>query len=494
MFYPESTHERVDILFVIDNSASMAQHQQNLIKNFNTLIDALKSTRRDQKLPNLHIGVVSTDLGAGNWGAAIPSCETPGGDRGELQHTARIPGCPTPTDPWISYAEGAHNIPCTNADPMECVKEAFTCIAALGSEGCRFKMPMESARLALDISNDANPGFLRDDALLMVVFITDEDDCSAAKPQLFDPTLQGLSDPLGPLTSFRCFEFGVQCDINDRNMPGPRANCVPAYDWLHNVDHYIRFFGEFKGTKHRVLMTAIAGPKEPVAVGLVGNNPTLMPSCRLGESSARPALRLAKLVEAFGGAIHTLCTDDFGPALRVLDERVIGSPPPFKCITTPILLPKGGVACKAGVDVCKMPSCLAGTTCDMARGVCVTTEGEDTSRLCGESCLDKADCELRQVSKRGTAEETELLVERCPRELFEPSIPKEQCGGSCPCWRIVPREHDCTRELGVSPFAFEIMRMDQPPSGTVTVARCRVPLFDWYDSEVQQASDHCSIP
>ncbi|MBW2735272.1 MAG: hypothetical protein JRH20_23050, partial [Deltaproteobacteria bacterium] len=219
----------VDILFVIDNSGSMNQEQAKLSVNFGALLDMLQVDNRE--LPNLHIGVVSTDLGAGNY-TSIPSCEAISGDRGALQSMARVPGCPTPTDPWISYNKGTHNVGGCAGDAMQCVKDAFRCISTLGIEGCGFEMPLESARRAVDPMLNTNPGFLRDNALLAVIFLTDEDDCSAAKAQLFDPSQNGLSDPLGPLTSFRCFEFGIQCDINDRNTPGPRQGCVPAYDWL----------------------------------------------------------------------------------------------------------------------------------------------------------------------------------------------------------------------------------------------------------------------
>ncbi|MBW2735299.1 MAG: VWA domain-containing protein [Deltaproteobacteria bacterium] len=492
-FYPQSIEKDVDILFVIDNSGSMAQEQQNLLDNFGTLIEALKSEKLDGKIPNVHIGVVTTDLGAGNYGSAIPSCETAGGDRGVLQSKAQLPGCAAPTDAWISYSEGVHNISgCTKADPIECVKDSFKCIAALGIEGCGFEMQLESARLALDKTNNANPGFLRDEAFLAVVFITDEDDCSAANPQLFDPTQQGLSDPLGPLTSFRCFEFGIQCDINDRNTPGPRANCVPAYDYLHDVNKYIAFFEDIKGSKDRVIMAAIAGPKEPVQVGRDGPNPTLMPSCRTATGFAVPALRIGKVIESFEGEIHTICTDDFGPALKALGEKIVASLG-GQCITSPLLVPNGGVACKAGVGSCKMPSCPEGTTCEAARGVCVDASGKDTSSLCGDSCLDKADCQLSLITGRGTAQEKEVQVAKCPLELFNPSVAKEQCGDSCPCWRIVPREADCTAELKVSPFGFEVMRTDEPAKGTVAVARCRAALFNWYDNEVQNAPFHCGV-
>jgi hypothetical protein len=66
----------VDILFMVDNSNSMEEEQINLTQNFGRLIDALRSpklggpgcsptNRQACKLPNLRIGVISSDLGAG---------------------------------------------------------------------------------------------------------------------------------------------------------------------------------------------------------------------------------------------------------------------------------------------------------------------------------------------------------------------------------------------------------------------------------------------
>src|SRR5205814_6970206 len=57
-----------------------------------------------------------------------------------------------------------------------------------------------------------NNGFLRDEAFLAVILLTDEDDCSApVDSDLFDTKQNSLSDPYGPLASFRCNEFGHLC-------------------------------------------------------------------------------------------------------------------------------------------------------------------------------------------------------------------------------------------------------------------------------------------
>src|SRR5262245_32370052 len=68
---PVRVYRDVDLLFVIDDSPSMADKQQNLAANFPKLIDAL--SRLPGGLPNLHVGVVTSDMGT-----SAASDETPG--------------------------------------------------------------------------------------------------------------------------------------------------------------------------------------------------------------------------------------------------------------------------------------------------------------------------------------------------------------------------------------------------------------------------------
>jgi hypothetical protein len=333
----------VDILFVIDNSNSMEQEQRVLNANFGALIDALRSpklggpgcsaaTPMACKLPSLRIGVVSTDLGAGTYG--LPSCEVAGGDGGKLQTQPRSAGCTPPKDPWIAYADGVTNIPGATGDPEQQVKAAFECIAHLGTGGCGFEHQLESARRALDPAQNVNPSFLRPGAYLAIVFLTDEDDCSAKKTGLFDPSQQGLTDPLGPLTSFRCFEFGIQCKEGGR-QPGVRTGCVPGLDWLQRVEDYVTFFQSLKAPG-RTFLAAIAGPTDLVEVGVEGGNPVLKPSCQSANGVAVPAIRIQSLVSAFGprGLFNrgldpagkevslNICATDYTPALRLLGARI----------------------------------------------------------------------------------------------------------------------------------------------------------------------------
>ena len=306
----------VDVLFVVDNSNSMIHEQKNLAANFPKFI-----TKLEQAKLNYRVGVISTDLGAGSYN--LPSCETPGGDGGKLQNKAQLAGCTPPKDSWIARHNGVTNVP--GGD----VSSAFSCIAQLGAGGCGFEQPLEASRWALDPAINANPGFLRKASALALVYITDEDDCSAKGASLFNPSQQGLSDPLGPLSSFRCFEFGVTCTCPgqaacDRKTIGPRTNCVPSKSKLMNgVSDYVGFLKKLR-PGGEIIVSAITGPADKVEVGLSGSNPTLKPSCQTAAGMAVPAVRLSSLVKSFGkrGSLTSICSSDFSPALSKLGDLV----------------------------------------------------------------------------------------------------------------------------------------------------------------------------
>src|SRR5689334_17316909 len=67
---PATVNRDLDLLFLVDDSPSMLDKQQNLVNNFPTFIDQLQRTPGG--LPNLHIGVVTSDMGTKASGSATP--------------------------------------------------------------------------------------------------------------------------------------------------------------------------------------------------------------------------------------------------------------------------------------------------------------------------------------------------------------------------------------------------------------------------------------
>ncbi len=308
----------VDILLVIDDSGGMTLEQDALLGAMGGFLDELE-TQAGGELPSLHVGVVSTNLGAG--GFSIGGC--PGdGDGAILQNAPTAGGCSPPSDHYIvdepdgvggrtrNYAAGT-------------LAQAIDCIGGLGTGGCGFEQPLEAMRRALNGTVPENAGFLRDDALLVVLVLTNEDDCSAADTELYNPS----SPSLGPVSSFRCFEHGVACVPDEPTVPGVKTGCTSREDsaYTHTIAGYAAFLASLKPAGH-VVFVAIHGDTSPVEVSLTsGGNPNLEPSCTSDTGDADPAIRLDQLTDGFGsdGIFGSLCTG-FAGALDTAAATIAG--------------------------------------------------------------------------------------------------------------------------------------------------------------------------
>ena len=307
-----------DILFVIDSSKSMAGEQESLRANFPRIIDALDFPGLG--LPSLHIGVITTDVGAGD------NC--PGdGDAGNMIQVGPG-GCGGPRDPYISDVADDSGGRIVNYDGT--LGDTFSCIANVGIKGCGFEQPLEAMKRAL--ANDAeNAGFLRPAANLAVIVISDEDDCSARDRTVFDPSQDDIDSQLGELSSFRCFEFGTECDPVDggERSLGARSNCRAEDDspYLESVSTYADYLRTLKGDPDQVFVATIAGNPTPVNVVQSPDvlERTLDPVCFVcpggatSGCSANPAEPASALVNANPAVRLRAFTDQFGGAGNAQD-------------------------------------------------------------------------------------------------------------------------------------------------------------------------------
>jgi hypothetical protein len=332
-----------DILFVIDDSPSMGEEQETLRRTFPAFVDVLRDI--EGGLPDVHIAVVSSDVGIGD--NASGGCAGDGDD-GNFRLGV--------TDDCPSIASGTSYLvdaPRPGGDRYRnytgTLEDAFSCIADLGDRGCGFEHHLEAMRRSLTKARDRtgpNAGFLRDDAHLAIIVIADEDDCSATAAgadALFDPGQDSESSELGFFTSFRCWEYGVECngddpaprEMNPDGSPSLRRNCVPRDDspYLARVGDYVAFVKGLKADPGRVVVAGIIGDPEPVRVQRrnIDDDPAiemeLAPSCETrGIGSAAPATRLAAFLEAFPdrSVQQTICPGDgnLAGALTRIAERM----------------------------------------------------------------------------------------------------------------------------------------------------------------------------
>jgi hypothetical protein len=327
----------VDILFVIDDSSFARSLQQKLLANFPLLMTRLI---REAGFTSLHIGVISTDMGAGD--GSLAGCDAKGGKNGILQYTARGSCTTTGLDPgatFISDVDGVKNYTGSRED-------VFGCIASLGESGCGFEHQFASITRALGADGSPPPaenqGFLRPEAHLLIVIVTDEDDCSAPPDSpLFDTaTNTTLESTLGPPGSFRCNEFGHLCNGARPPRLPPSGNagdvvtldgCVSAEDqgMLIPVATVATQLRSLKSSsRQQIMIAAITGPATPYTVRWVdrpgdnlGPRPHITASCTATDAgSAAPAVRVNQLLRHFPGTGFTIpaCADDYAPTLDAL--------------------------------------------------------------------------------------------------------------------------------------------------------------------------------
>jgi hypothetical protein len=325
----------------------MKEEQDNLARNVPVFISALEAL--PEGLPNVHIGVVTSDLGSGRYEA--PGC--PGqGDRGVFQ----VPS-PSLLGTCKSVPSGANYLSAvgTKQNFAGSISDAFSCMARVGINGCGFEHQLAAVRRALGGDPEGvppeNKGFLRKGALLAIVLITDEDDCSAPDDtDLFDPSQVYLSDPYGPLDSYRCNEFGHLCN----GVPPPRLMSANNLTDCHSnengkliaVRDFVTFFKSLKDNPNDVIVAAITGPATPYSVKLTPNQevvvnnhrtgvfqsePRIVPSCGSendpnSNGLAAPGVRMKEFIDGFGdnGTIESICQGDFSPAMAHIGDAIAG--------------------------------------------------------------------------------------------------------------------------------------------------------------------------
>lgn len=242
--------QKMDVLFVIDDSGSMVEEQAHLIASFQGFVDVLDASGLDYR-----VGVITTGRSYSFWqetlfGQALELPQT--GPDGRL-HAPAACGL---SNPWID-GSSARRV------------EQFACSANVGTSGAALEMPLGAMRDAFSarLQDGNNAGFLRHDALLSVVILTDENDCSHEAP---------VTVPVS----------GNVCAIN----PEP-------------VAAYADFLTDVKGDPSRWAVSVIAG---------IDAAPC---SSALGE--AAPATRLVEFAKAAGknGVASSLCEGDLASGL-----------------------------------------------------------------------------------------------------------------------------------------------------------------------------------
>ena len=346
----------VDILFVVDNSGSMGGEQGTLARSFGSFIQVLEE---QQVGANYRIGVTNTSIGGT---LRATSCRSRLDEftfewqfgsvdevqRGCLDHCQFEPL--SLSDPWVEKSSGTTNLP-----PGVTMEGALQCIGPQGVNGSGFEQPLEAIRGALTSTTN---GFIRDDALLAVIFVTDEADCSGTEDDITWLQTSGSVFWTTPerATSGACWRAGTRCF----GGPGTYGDCVAVdYDYmgnettephkaiLYSLERYkdtlkdIARAKQEAGGQGEVLVAAIAGvPIDYPQTGQIvyADSPFpdfnieygIGPGCDLGTETVNsppgiPPVRLREFAEAFatvGRNVFSVCADDYGVALESIASAI----------------------------------------------------------------------------------------------------------------------------------------------------------------------------
>ncbi|MCX4246779.1 vWA domain-containing protein [Paraliomyxa miuraensis] len=240
---------KVDFLFVIDNSGSMSAQQAQLLASFNGFITAIQASL-DDTVDSYHVGVITSD----NYSYNQPGCTT----IGDLVTQTQNGGNCAP------FAEG-HRF----ATEQDDLLAKFPCMANVGASGSPIEQPVTATIASFDPSKtgvgDCNYGFLRDDAILVLVIVTD------------DPP----------------YDF----DVDDAHP----TNAGNVASWHDQV--------------------IAAKNDDPEALVVIGFIPWMNLTCVFGGDSPN----LIDFVDSFGeqGVMASICEPDFGPVFADTVETIV---------------------------------------------------------------------------------------------------------------------------------------------------------------------------
>ncbi|MCK6526050.1 hypothetical protein L6R50_00300 [Myxococcota bacterium] len=234
--FRQAAENKVDILFVVDNSQSMNEEQEAVAENFIRFMDQIEESNTDWQ-----VGVVTTDM-------VDPA------QRGRLIAVPRDGSNPSSTLVKVL----------TPAFPRTEYVEIFSRMVHVGTTGSKLERGLDAARFALTppLINHENEGFLRAEAAVAIIVVSDENDCS-----------------------------------DDGAIPGNSSeDCSAHSELLVPVADFVSAFRSLKEDSSQVVFSSIIGVEAT-------EDQAACPE-------SYPGLRYRQVTELMGGLVLPIC-DDF---------------------------------------------------------------------------------------------------------------------------------------------------------------------------------------
>ncbi len=354
--YQQLSVRKVDILWVVDSSGSMAPKQARLAANFQGFMNQLVSAKPPI---DFHIGVVTTDTDDETSRGALREWNL-GAKRGSYIACTPQPG-------------GGSTCNAGSGSTADAVT-AFQQMAVVGTSGSAHERGLLAAYLALNnpanLATSTADNFVRPDAALYVVVVSDEDDASC-HPLSKQPIC--TADP------------GCRC-APDAVLAGAGAYGTSTY--------FTRFLETYKGYGNEDLVAlaaivALNGEADAGVPSQFGDPSAHVGCCTAKNGGSCPSggandggfevayfgSRYVKVAADTGGVAISICQDDFSGALASLGYAASGLRREFRLSRGPELKLDGGEA--AGVELflsapnaanCQVDgNCPAGQLCRSGR-------------------------------------------------------------------------------------------------------------------------------
>lgn len=451
----------LDILLVVDDSGSMGEEQPILVEALRGLLEVLD---RPEVHADWRLAITTTDGGTPLCPTALhesgrfvaSSCRGrtddfvyPGPLDFDVAQQACLDLCPPEwadialADPWIERIDGVTNLPAGLA-----VTDAIGCLVPMGIAGCAYEAPLRSMSRAL--ANAATPGepeagFLRDDAHLWVVFVTDEIDASTnpgmddiwspdgSRVFWSDPTAEAPSSAVAwnagvacsgtsPYDECHAADYGADGQPLSEGEADTAAVLVPVHRFVEELEA-IRDAKHAVAPGRGVFVSLIAGAQSDgtVVYADIEEDPQFQadfgigPGCGSVRGRAVPPVRLRELAEAFaiGGeepSVFSICDGDYSAALEPVATSIASQ-------LSPACLPDCAADSDPGTPALE-PSCTIVQDEPLQDGTVVTTimpactpAGELPSDE-GDACVVLATGDARSQFCRDAGTNLELVIVR----------------------------------------------------------------------------------
>jgi hypothetical protein len=248
---------KVDVLFVVDDSSSMADRQANLARNFQAFIQWASGLKND-----FHIGIASTDTSGRRF---APGC---------LRGTPRVLTDKTPS-----------------------LTKVFERNVKLGTIGSGNEKGLEAAYQALSAARlsefKCNQGFLRKDAGLSLIFVSDEQDNS---PQSVDFYIR----------FFRNLKKGTEWVRASAIVGPPPSGCKAGKQFAQSAPRYWKVAKVFGGIQSSICRDDWSRALSNIGIVTLG--------ARSEWVLSRPAIEASLLVKVNGKTIPKSVTDGWSYA------------------------------------------------------------------------------------------------------------------------------------------------------------------------------------